>query len=329
MHLGMLAASLFLVCFVLIKPFDSVHLLDDPFFSFRPTFHLHIFGPQYYFKLMGSKNQGFLKIFFETVNPIAQSLRDALVVSFTICHKNFVRLFIQADFYLMDFGAVGWATHLFLFRQWLISLLLAYKNYKRLCAKSRALFAFCAFRRVHNYAPSRRPGPISCSCKKWGKEHAKVASRPFGNPADALPKLAPQVLPTHGQLRAEAGVSRSQRACAHLKSICPLSAQPVFAMVAKTRPARHCEARAAHFVSSEQIARDLCRRQRNRAHGAAGCPRVSFFGSFLGQARKELRAREGRKNSGRAKGAIPRVTFFEDFLGQIRKLKPSLGHHKF
>ena len=225
------------------------------------------------------------------------------MVSFTVSAENLIGPLIEAYSDRVDFGAVGWATQFFLFRQWLISLFSAYKNYKRLCAKSRALFAFCAFCRVHNYAPSRRPGPISCSCKKWGKEHAKVASRPFGNPADALPKLASQVLPTHGQLRAEAGVSRSQRACAHLKSICPLSAQPVFAMVAKTRPARHCEARAAHNVSSKQIARDLCRRQRNRAHGAAGCPRVSFFGSFLGQARKELRAREGRKNSGRAKGA--------------------------
>ena len=101
---------------------------------------------------------------------------------------------------------------------------------------------------------------------------------PLRNPADALPKLAPQVLPTHGQLRAEAGVSRSQRACAHLKSICPLSAQPVFAMVAKTRPARHCEARAAHFVESKQIARRFCRRQLSRrAWGRGVSPRVLLW----------------------------------------------------
>ena len=52
---------------------------------------------------------------------------------------------------------------------------------------------------------------------------------------------------------------------------------------------------AGHNVLSQQIARDLCRRQRNRAHGAAGCPRVSSFVHFLDK--QEM-------DPGRAEGAI-------------------------
>ncbi len=74
----------------------------------------------------------------------------------------------------------------------------------RVPPRTTGLCAFCRAPRVFARSAAHH-GYLFERTKRYQK-FAQGASRPFRNPADALPKPAPQTPPTNGQLKAEAGV---------------------------------------------------------------------------------------------------------------------------